>query len=127
MSGGHGTGGRTRSKRTVLEVAALAVVLVAVGALLWARVRPDPFGPGTAHRYVVEMDGPYCPNAVELDGRLWDPSTPGSRARWSDWTYPLTGTFHIEDDGNATFAPDEGGTLTFHGGTRWSQLSCPLY
>jgi len=120
-------GSRAVSRRTIIEVAVLVVALVAVAGLLWSHFRPDPYGPGTSHRYTVEMTGPACPNAVELDGKTWDPASPGSRSKWSDWQYPLNGTFHIEVDGNAAFTPDEGGTLTFHGGTKWSQLSCPVF
>ena len=123
-----------RSAKRTLELVALVVIVIAAVGILAVRLWPDPYGPGTDHRYTLvrtippgtDSRGCANPDPVTLDGRIWESSDPGSNPKWSDWEFPLPGTFHIHTDGEATFEPDIGGTITFHGGGHWSDLGCSV-
>jgi len=116
-----------RHKRVVVSVG-LLLAFVVIACLVWAQLRPhnDPYGIGTSHGYTLVHtdDGCQNPDAVRLGDHLWDTAGPGSRAHWRDWQFPVSGTFHIEASGRATFTADDGSSIPFKGGGKVSGLSC---
>ena len=118
---------RRPSRKAIVEGIALVLVLVVIGGLLWFRLRPEPYGAGSTHRYTLEKTS-VCmdPDPVGLDGRQWRATGPGSRSSWTDWQFPLSGTFHIKSGGKAEFVPDAGGLIPFEGGRQFVDLSCQI-
>lgn len=120
-----------RSTWRIAEVLGLVVFVLIIGAWAWAKLRPDPYRPGTSHRLTLTVDPVGSPgrcanpHTVRLGKRLWDATSPGTRSHWSDWPFPLKGTLHIYSGGKATFTPDIGGSIPFTGG-EFSFMPCSV-